>query len=1122
MENLKNTNPLDTGRSLIENLPVGIIIFTPDGTVSMCNQMAMVLGGVNCDRITGKKAGEIPFRFFREDGTRMPAGEHPFIKVFSSGLREDNCILGVDLDDENRKRWILVHVYPEYDRKNRLDRVVMVMINMSKRKEIEDQLKEEQTFARSLMENLPDAIYFKDKESRFIRINMAEARLLGLNDPAAALGKTDSDFFAEEHARKAFHDEQEILRTGKPLLAEEEKLVMPDGHIGWALSSKMPLIRQDGEIIGTFGISYDITRRKAMEEILAESENRFRTLFEGAAVGVAMMETKTGKFFRVNKRYCEMLGYTEKELMEKSFLKLTHEEDVEDSRHHMGLLVKNQIRDFTVEKRYIRKDGSVLFAEVSVAPMWAPGEEPTMHITVAQDISQRKSAELAERAARDFLEQLIDNANAPIVTWDSSLHITLFNHAFEELTGIQSSEILGKPFDVLFPEESRERSLARVARTLKGEQLHSVEIPIRNQNGSIRKVVWNSSSIFIGEEQSVQAVVAIGQDITERYQVEQSLLRHTFELELGQRFSMILRHAQTVDELADIFVKNTITNLSLSSGALYLEDPSTGSMNFQTGEGWLQTQAPRLIDKDEDVAGRVRKTQKPILMEGFYPGLISEIPDSSIAIDPGGICIPLATEGEFIGMAFFTAPSPEGFHEQEIRLIMILADIVTGAIKRTRLRQELEHSYEELKLIDARRQKIQDLLAREKEFLHATLMSIGDALIRVNKDGIISLFNKSAEEITEYPAIEVLGRPLEDVFQMLDYDTNEAMKDTIQRLIILDKIEKTSPDYRVQTLITRTGKRVLVSGMICPLENTEDNMPGYVLAFRDVSEKYNKEAQTALSQKMEAIGQLAAGIAHEINTPIQYIGDNINFFQRTFTRFGEVLNFYHDRLVEILQKNGTPEEIAEIEDQFQDKKIALYLTEAPAALQESQEGIERVRKIVMAMREFSHASDQDMKMADLNKAILTTITISRNEWKYIADMETELDPDLPQIFCQIDEINQVVLNMIVNASQAIQQALLNTPGEKGRIKISTRSDISKVYISISDTGTGIPESIRDRIFDPFFTTKDIGKGTGQGLALAHNIVVMKHKGRIHVDTEPGKGSTFTIELQIENPLETGA
>ncbi|MHC1781993.1 MAG: PAS domain S-box protein [Anaerolineaceae bacterium] len=1116
------TSPIssaDGGVNLIENLPVGVIIFGPDGHVMLCNPTAVTFSGLTCDEISANKARQIPFRFFHENGTPLPVEEYPFLKTLSTGESVENFIIGVDLDVENRQRWILAHTYPEYDRKDRMVRVVMILIDISKRKEIENKLKEEQTYGRSLMETLPDAIYFKDRNSRFIRINNAEANLLGVSDPSGALGKTDFDFFAETHASKAFNDEQEIQRTGQPMVAQEEKLILPDGRIEWMLSTKMPLVGPNGDVIGTFGISHNITRRKAMEDNLAESEQRFRTLFEGAAVGVAMMETKTGKFLRVNKRYCEMLGYTEKELMEISFLDLTMKEDVQDSQDHMELLVAGLTRDFTVEKRYIRKDSSILYAEVSVAPMWAPGEEPTRHITVAQDISKRKRAEESERATREFLQKLVDNANAPIITWDSDLRVTLFNHAIEDLTGFKSSEILGRPIEILFPEDTREKSLAKITRTVQGGQLASEELPILHQNGSVRLVVWNSSSILTDDGITVQVTIAIGQDITERFQVEQSLLRHTFELELAQRFSSILRTAQTVDDLMEVFVNKVIGYLSLSSGAVFLEDEHSKLLDLKCGQGWLFDLAPKHISKIDGAAGEVYASQKPLLMESFFPDPIGEIPDSSVALDPGGICIPLVTEGEMLGLAFLPAPSPDGFHEQEIRLIMILTDIVATAIKRTRLRIELEQSYEELKLIDARRQKIQDLLAREKEFLSITLMSIGDAIIRINQHGIIGLFNKNAEDITEYSATDALGKPLEQVFKLLDYDTNEPMKDTIERLFVLDKMEKSNPNYRVPTLVTRLGKRLLVSGTISPLLMSGEGTAGYVLAFHDVSEKYKIETQTALSQKMEAIGQLAAGIAHEINTPIQYIGDNINFLQRTFSRFSEILNSYHECLLNHVGKSVAAEEIAEMEKLFQEKKIQKYLSEVPAAIQESQDGIDRVRKIVVAIREFSHASDQEMKLADINRAILTTITISRNEWKYVADVETDLDPELPHVFCQVDEINQVVLNMIVNASQAIQSVLKNNPEEKGKIQISTRSDLSKVYISISDTGTGIPESIRERIFDPFFTTKDIGKGTGQGLSLAHNIIVTKHHGRIDVTSEPGKGTTFTIELQIENPGE---
>ncbi len=168
------------------------------------------------------------------------------------------------------------------------------------------------------------------------------------------------------------------------------------------------------------------------------------------------------------------------------------------------------------------------------------------------------------------------------------------------------------------------------------------------------------------------------------------------------------------------------------------------------------------------------------------------------------------------------------------------------------------------------------------------------------------------------------------------------------------------------------------------------------------------------------------------------------------------------------------------------------------------------------MREFSHPSEKGKNLAEINHGIETTVIISRNEWKYCAEMELNLDNELPLVFCQIDEINQVILNMIVNAAQAIQEKTPSGSEQKGKILISTRKWEDKVLITVQDTGNGIPLEIRSRIFDPFFTTKGIGKGTGQGLSMAHNIIVNKHYGRISVDSDLGQGSTFTIELPIKS------
>lgn len=1106
-------------RTLIDHLPVGVIIFSPDLNIILCNLQSVIFSGLPCEEITGKNAMQVPFRFFREDGSSLPEAEYPFIQVISSGERIDNFVLGIDLDSVDRRRWILAHTYPEFDKNNNLAQVVMIMIDISKRKQIENTLNEEQTFTRFLMDNIPDAIYFKDTENRFIRINRAQAAFLGLNDPAQAVGKTDYDFFSIQHAQTAFKDEKQIMRTGQPIVAKEEMLTFPDGRIKWASTTKMPLVDPKGKIFGTFGLSYDITRRKNMENSLFESEKRFRTLFEQAAVGVALVESKTGKFLRINRRYCDLLGYAEEELKGRSFTELTQSDGIQSNLDQMALLLSGKIREYSIEKRYIRKDGSILYAALTVSPMWAPGEEPTTHISIVQDITERKRAEEAERATRDFLRNLVDHANAPIITWDADNRITLFNHAFERMTGFANSEVLGKPIDILFPDETRETSLARVACTLQGEQLESVEIPILHKDGSTRLVIWNSSNLYSKDGQTLLATIAHGQDVTERFMVEQSFLKHTFELELAQKFSVSLRAAQTIDELIKIFIAKIQGYLEIPTGVVFLEEKSPDLLSRMYGQGWLCDVLPDQISKDDDICGSVYTNQQPLIINEFSDDKLNQPSKQQFPKGWGGICLPLLSEQEMIGVVFLSVPHPRDFLDQEIRLMMILAEIVTTAIKRTKLRNKLQISYDELKMEAAQRKEIQELLAREKEILSITLMSIGDALIRVDGNGIVRLFNKRAEEITEYSADEALGKPIDSILKLLDYRTNEPLTNVIENLFVLDRMEKSDVNYRVPTLITKTGQRILVSGIISPIIMAGEDIPGYVLAFQDVSEKYNKETQTALSQKMEAIGQLAAGIAHEINTPIQYIGDNINFLQRTFSRFGDVLNTYYQFIKDHTDKDITSGEIAELENYYQQNKIPHYIHEVPVAIQESQEGIDRVRKIVVAIREFSHASEHEMKVADLNRAILTTITISRNEWKYFADMETDLDPDLPHVYCQIDEINQVVLNMIINASQAIQQILPKNSDQKGKIKIATCHKNDKVFIAISDTGSGIPEAIRNRIFDPFFTTKEIGKGTGQGLALAHNIIVKIHHGKIHVESELGKGTTFTIELRVENPAE---
>jgi PAS domain S-box-containing protein len=289
-------------------------------------------------------------------------------------------------------------------------------------------------------------------------------------------------------------------------------------------------------------------------------------------------------------------------------------------------------------------------------------------------------------------------------------------------------------------------------------------------------------------------------------------------------------------------------------------------------------------------------------------------------------------------------------------------------------------------------------------------------------------------------------------------------------------------------------------------------LSGFVGMFEDVTERKLLRDQLLQAQKLESVGQLAAGIAHEINTPIQYIGDNVRFLQDSFSDLANVFTPYAELLREAT--TAAPELPAlERATSARDAVDTDFLFgEIPHAIEQTLEGVSRVAALVSAMKEFSHPGTGEKVLTDLNRAIENSVTVARNEWKYVADVRLELDEHLPSVSCLPGEFNQVVLNLVVNAAHAIGDANSSGTSGKGLITIRTRDLPSSVEIQVQDTGTGIPEKARDRVFDPFFTTKEIGKGTGQGLAIARSVIVDKHQGSIGFETEGGVGTTFFISL----------
>jgi len=264
------------------------------------------------------------------------------------------------------------------------------------------------------------------------------------------------------------------------------------------------------------------------------------------------------------------------------------------------------------------------------------------------------------------------------------------------------------------------------------------------------------------------------------------------------------------------------------------------------------------------------------------------------------------------------------------------------------------------------------------------------------------------------------------------------------------------------------------------------------------------------SRRLEAIGQLAAGVAHEINTPTQYVSDNARFLREAFSGIMPILGALQKCVAE--QRSPTLEELQGL---LSNSDLGYLLEEVPKAVDQSLEGLESIARIVRAMKEFSHPSGEEKVPTNLNKSLQSTIIVAANEWKYVAEIVTELAPDLPAVDCLPGEMNQVFLNLLVNAAHAVGDVMQQEPARKGRITITTRAlDGDWVEVRIRDTGCGIRPEHRANIFEQFFTTKAVGKGTGQGLAIARKVVVTKHGGTIDFETEVGAGTTFIVRIPV--------
>lgn len=390
---------------------------------------------------------------------------------------------------------------------------------------------------------------------------------------------------------------------------------------------------------------------------------------------------------------------------------------------------------------------------------------------------------------------------------------------------------------------------------------------------------------------------------------------------------------------------------------------------------------------------------------------------------------------------------------------------------------------------------------RSEQRYQQVLDAISDLVVVADPKARVLLANKAFREVYGISSAEVSSDAA--LPPLLDEAALQSFAHTARVFATGEVLEAED-----QVVVHQDGRKLHLHTVRSPVFNSQQQVEMVVSVARDVTERKHMEAQLRLADRMATVGTLAAGVAHEINTPVQFVADSVHFVKGAI---GDLLGLIQN-LQEVQLVAASVQVSQMLEEAGREIDLAYLVENLPKAIDRALDGVERIAMIVRSMREFAHPDQKEKMPADLNRGLLNTLTIARSELKYIADEETKLG-DLPTVICHIGDLNQVFLNLIVNAAHAMAD-VYKASERRGRLTLSTWLEGEEVFIAIGDTGSGIPEEIRNRVFDPFFTTKEVGKGTGQGLAIARHIVVERHGGSLTFESRAGEGTTFLVRLPV--------
>lgn len=761
----------------------------------------------------------------------------------------------------------------------------------------------------------------------------------------------------------------------------------------------------------------------------------------------------------------------------------------------------------------------------SIALLWRVVTDRTLLAGHLEE--QREAAALIQKHVDEF--DMLFNA-LPGLAWrkDAEGRFVMVNPATCDFFGRPRESILGKRICDLLPAELAELFEQDEIPLMQGQRRtveRELEIDMAGQSRTINRRLVS----LVDGQGRVEGIIGLTTDVTQHKYADKIILRTA-------------KFQKVILELAINFVNRPISELDqgivealalvgkfcdIDRACFFRYDYSMETLSIV--HEWHGPDSPPIKDRFQNYPSRLF----PGLVETHRANRIMSIPcvEDLPPDDPMGqtletsgtksaISVPLYDDGTCFGFVGFASRRPKkAWTEDEVNLILVTAELLMNTWLRRKHEQRLieartlaEEAYDIMeKRIEERTQELADANRKLKEEsagkaqlirdLETIQNSISAILIAVDDNGLVARWSIAAEKAFGITYSDTIGKVFQDLPLSWDWD--------IVRACIGKCVSTRNPSRASNVRFVDPAGRKSVLMLTASALNADRGHEGYLLLGEDVTEIITLEAQLSQAAKMEAIGQLAAGIAHEINTPTQYVSDSATFIREVYRDISTII----DAAEGLCAVGGPlpPEAMQKLCETLRDMDLEFIRRELPPTFRRIETGIEKISSIVKAMNKFAYYGNDEKRMTDINDLLDNALTISQNEWKYVANLTKNFDSSIGEIMCSPGDISQVFLNIVINAAHAIEERVMGNP-DKGTITVSTHRSGPYAEIRISDTGAGIPEHLKDRIFNLFFTTKTIGKGTGQGLAIAYDTIVTKHGGEITFESRPGHGTTFIIRL----------